>query len=309
MTPFRTAIVGTGRVAQAFGRLLADAGLPPVAVGGRTPAHAERAAAFISHLRPSGYGGQAHVRPTDYGGQAPAKASSIAEIPSLADHVLIAVSDAAIAAVADELARNGMSGGVALHTSGARGPQLLEPLAARGVSCGVIHPLQTIPEPALGVAALRGSTFGISGDDAAIEWARQLVEAAAGTPLRIRADAFGSYHAGAVMAGNAVIAAIDAAVVLLAAAGVEKRAALQAIRPLCLTSAQNALDIGPEAALTGPVQRGDADTVRAHVEALAGCPPYVADLYRASGHALVDIARRGGLAEQSALAIRKALDG
>jgi predicted short-subunit dehydrogenase-like oxidoreductase (DUF2520 family) len=288
MTRIRMAIVGTGRVAQAFGRLLADAGLPPLAVGGRTLVHAEHATLFISRTT---------------------KASSIAAIPSLADHVLIAVSDAAIRAVADELARGGMSGGVALHTSGAHGPELLDVLAARGVSCGVIHPLQTIADPTLGAAALRGATFGVSGNAAAIDWALQLVDAAEGIPLRIRANAFASYHAGAVMAGNAVIAAIDAAVVLLGAAGVEQRAALRAIGPLCLTSAQNALDIGPEAALTGPVQRGDAETVRAHVEALASCPPYVADLYRASGHALVEIAQRGGLAEQSALAIRRALDG
>lgn len=288
MTALRTAIVGTGRVAQAFGRLLTDAGLPPVAVGGRTLAHARNAASFIT---PS------------------VRASSIADIPSLADHVLIAVSDVAIAAVADELARGGMRGGVALHTAGAHGPDLLEPLAARGVSCGVIHPLQTIADPTLGAEALRGATFGVSGNASAIDWALQLVEAAAGIPLRIRANSFASYHAGAVMAGNAVIAAIDAAVVLLGAAGVEKRAALRAIGPLCLTSARNALDIGPEAALTGPVQRGDAETISAHVEALASCPPYVAALYRASGHALVDIAQRGGLAEQSALAIRKALDG
>lgn len=287
MISLRTAIVGTGRVAQAFGRLLTDAGLPPAAVGGRTRVHAEHAATFISRTT---------------------KASSIADIPSLADHVLIAVSDAAIPAVADELARGGMSGGVALHTSGAHGPELLEPLAARGVSCGVIHPLQTIADPTLGTAALRGATFGISGNDAAIDWALQLVEAAAGIPLRIRANSFASYHAGAVMAGNAVIAAIDAAVVLLGVAGVEQRAALRAIGPLCLTSAQNALDRGPEAALTGPVQRGDAETVRAHVEALAKCPPYVADLYRASGHALLEIARRRGLDATAAGAVEAALD-
>jgi predicted short-subunit dehydrogenase-like oxidoreductase (DUF2520 family) len=287
MTPLRTAIVGTGRVAQAFGRLLADAGLPPLAVGGRTLVHAEHAASFIARTT---------------------KASSIAAIPSLADHVLIAVSDAAIPAVADELARGGMSGGVALHTSGAHGPELLDVLAARGVSCGVIHPLQTIADPTLGAAALRGATFGVSGNAAAIDWALQLVDAAEGIPLRIRANAFASYHAGAVMAGNAVIAAIDAAVVLLGAAGVEQRAALRAIGPLCLTSAQNALDIGPEAALTGPVQRGDAETVRAHVEALAKCPPYVADLYRASGHALLEIARRRGLDATAAGAVEAALD-
>ena len=131
---------------------------------------------------------------------------------------------------------------------------------------------------------------------------------AAGTPLRIRDNGFASYHAGAVMAGNAVIAAIDAAVVLLGAAGVERGDALRAIRPLCLTSAQNALELGPEAALTGPVQRGDAETVRTHSAALADSPRYVADLYRASGRALLDIARRRGLNEAAARAVELALE-
>jgi predicted short-subunit dehydrogenase-like oxidoreductase (DUF2520 family) len=67
--------------------------------------------------------------------------------------------------------------------------------------------------------------------------------------------------------------------------------------------------MGPEAALTGPVQRGDAETIRAHVAALAGCPRPVADLYRASARVLVDIAQRQGLSQKSALAIERALEG
>ncbi len=307
MTVPRTAIVGTGRLAQAIGRLLADAGMPPLVVAGRTPSHAERAASFV-RLRRSGSGGLA-PSPSDSGGQASIKTARIGEVPALADHVLIAVSDDAIASVADELARGGLSSGVVLHTSGAHGPQLLASLAARGVSCGVLHPLQTIADPVRGVAALQGASFAVGGDAAAVEWAEQLVAAAGGTPLRIRARGFASYHAGAVMASNAVIAAIDAAVVLLGEAGVDERAALHAIRPLCLTSAQNALDIGPVAALTGPVQRGDAETIRTHIAALASSPRPVADLYRASGHALLDIARRRGLSQESAAAVELALSG
>lgn len=288
MTAQRTAIVGTGRVAQAFGRLLADAGMAPVAVAGRTGDHAHRAAAFIAPA----------VKPV-----------LIRDVPPLADHILIAVADDAIAAVAEELAASGMQGGIALHTSGAHGPQSLSALAAHGVSCGVLHPLQTVADPDRGVSALRGASFGIGGDPEAVEWAGQLVAAASGTPLRIREKGFAPYHAGAVMAGNAVIAAIDAAVALLGAAGIDRRAALQALRPLCLTSAQNAFEMGPEAALTGPVQRGDAETIRAHVAALAGCPRPVADLYRASTRALVDIARRRGLSQASALAVERAIEG
>jgi len=287
MTPRRTAIVGSGRVAQALGRLLAEAGLPPVAIGGRNAAHAERAASSISPR---------------------VKAVRIADVPAVADHVLIAVSDEAIVPVAEELAAAGMSAGVVLHTSGAHGPELLGALAARGVSCGVLHPLQTIADPVSGVAALKGASFAIGGDAEAIDWAGQLVMTAGGMSLRIRPKGFASYHAGAVMASNAVVAAIDAAVVLMGAAGVDRPAALKAIRPLCLTSAQNALEMGPEAALTGPVQRGDAETVRIHLEALENSPRYVADLYRASGRALLNIAQRRGLTEQSALAVKKALE-
>ena len=288
MTAPRTAIVGTGRVAQAFGRLLADAGLTPLAIAGRTADHAQRAAAFI----------------------APAtRAVRIQDVPPLADHILIAVADDAIETVAEELAGSGMRAGIALHTSGAHSPQSLSALAAHGASCGVVHPLQTLADRERGVVALRGASFGIGGDTAALEWAGQLVAAAGGTPLRIREKGFASYHAGAVMAGNAVIAAIDAAVTLLSAAGIDRRAALQALRPLCLTSAQNAFEMGPEAALTGPVQRGDAETIRAHVAALAGCPRPVAELYRASAHALVDIARRRGLSTASALAVERAIEG
>jgi predicted short-subunit dehydrogenase-like oxidoreductase (DUF2520 family) len=300
MTAPRTAIVGTGRVAQAFGRLLADAGFAPVAVAGRTIDHAHRAAAFIARSGPPD--GRHDERSV-------VKAALVRDVPSLADHILIAVADDAIATVAEALAANGMRGGIVLHTSGAHGPQSLNALADRGVSCGVMHPLQTIADPERGVVALRGASFGIGGDSAAVDWAGQLVAVAGGAPLRIREKGFASYHAGAVMAGNAVIAAIDAAVALLASAGIERRAALQALRPLCLTSAQNAFEMGPEAALTGPVQRGDAETIRAHVAALAGCPRPVADLYRASARVLVDIAQRQGLSQKSALAIERALEG
>ena len=61
----------------------------------------------------------------------------------------------AIPSIVDDLSDGGMRGGIALHTSGAHGPHLLDALAVRGVSCGVLHPLQTIADPELGVAALQ----------------------------------------------------------------------------------------------------------------------------------------------------------
>jgi predicted short-subunit dehydrogenase-like oxidoreductase (DUF2520 family) len=156
--------------------------------------------------------------------------------------------------------------------------------------------------------ALGGATYGVGGDADAIRWAEQIVDVAKGTPLRVPADGFASYHAGAVMAGNAVIAAVDAAVALMRAAGVDAASALSAVGPLCITSARNASEIGPDAALTGPVQRGDVRTIGRHVAALAACPPHVADLYRASARALLVISRRRGLGDASARAIEHALE-
>ena len=280
-------IVGTGRVAQALGRLLVDAGEPVVAIAGRTPAHTVGAAAFIG---PS-------VAPIGF-----------AELPAVASRLLISISDDAIEDVAVAIAAAGMRDGIALHTSGAHGPQLLHVLASAGVSCGVLHPLQTVATAERGVTALRGATYGLGGDREAARWAEDIVAVAGGTPLRVPADGFASYHAGAVMASNAVVAAVDAAITLMRAAGVDGTAALSAVGPLCVTSARNAGEIGPDAALTGPVQRGDARTVSSHVAALAGCPEHVAELYRASAHALLAISRRRGLNEASARAIEHALE-
>jgi predicted short-subunit dehydrogenase-like oxidoreductase (DUF2520 family) len=280
-------IVGTGRVARALGRLLVDAGEPVVAVAGRTAAHTHAAASFVGRS---------------------VGAVTIPDLPAVAGRILIAISDDAIEDAAAELAAAGAREGVALHTSGAHGPRLLDALAAAGVSCGVLHPLQTVATPERGIAALRGATYGVGGDVQATQWAEQIVAVVGGTALRVPADGFASYHAGAVMASNAVIAAIDAAVALMRVAGVDETAALRAVGPLCVTSARNASEIGPEAALTGPVQRGDVRTIRSHAAALAACPPYVADLYRASARALIAISRRRGLSEASARAIEHTLE-
>lgn len=279
-------IAGTGRLAQALGRVLAEAGMPVAAIAGRQAAASSSAASFIG---------------------ADVEAVAMTDLPSRAGRIIIAVSDGAIATVAGELARS-MRSGAALHTSGAHGPELLSPLAAVGVSCGVLHPLQTVPSADRGVQVLPGATFGIGGDGGAIAWAAEIVAALRGKALRIAPDGFPSYHAGAVMASNAVVAALDAAVALMGAAGVDRRAALDAVGPLCLASARNTIELGPEAALTGPIRRGDAATIAAHAGALRIAPKYVAELYRASARALLDISRRRGLTDASVGAIEEALE-
>ncbi len=104
------------------------------------------------------------------------------------------------------------------------------------------------------------------------------------------------------------MAVLDAAMILLAHAGVGRDDALRAIGPLARTSLQNALASGPQAALTGPVVRGDAATVAAHTEALRSVEPTVAKLYEASAMHLLQLARQRGLSDASVRAVELVLD-
>ncbi|MGE5486386.1 MAG: Rossmann-like and DUF2520 domain-containing protein [bacterium] len=284
MNPRTIGIAGAGRVGQALARLLRDAGQPVAAIASRTPGRALEGAAFAG---------------------AGVVAVTYAELPGCASHLIIAVPDSAIEPVAEQLAA-GAGSGVALHTCGARGPEALAALARKGVSCGTLHPLQTVSTPSQGVAAMRGIAFAVSGDGPALAWAREITALLGGETLEIREDARPLYHAAAVMASNYVVALAGAAQSLMAEAGVAPDRALRALAPLMRTALENAAAQGPEGALTGPIERGDAATVAAHLSALASTPE-VRALYREAGLYTLGIARRKGLAAGPAQAVERAL--
>jgi predicted short-subunit dehydrogenase-like oxidoreductase (DUF2520 family) len=282
-------IAGAGRMAQALGRLLVERGEPVAAVASRGES-AARAAEFIG------------------GG---VEAVSYKELPRRAGRILIAVADSAVPAVAgtlaEAMAEAGLSGGVALHTCGSLGPEALEPLADRGVSCGTIHPLQTVAAPGQGVAALPGSAFAVAGDTEALAWAERIAAILDGEPLRIAPKFRPVYHAAAVMASNYVVTLLDAAVILMGAAGITEDRALRAIAPLAKASLNNAADLGPLRALTGPIERGDSETVALHLNALEKEPESVRELYRSAGLHALDLARRRGLNEAAAKRVETVL--
>ena len=103
-------------------------------------------------------------------------------------------------------------------------------------------------------------------------------------------------------------AAIDAATVLMAQAGVPRRAALEAVGPLCRASVDNALRLGPAEALTGPVVRGDAGTVAAHLAAIGQAPASAAGLYRAAARHLLSLARERQLPPPALESLARVLD-
>jgi predicted short-subunit dehydrogenase-like oxidoreductase (DUF2520 family) len=281
-------IIGAGRIAQSLGRLLYRRGASVVALASRNQEAAEKASSFIG---------------------ANVQALCLAELASRADHLLIAVTDGALPEVAAQLSRLGFGGATVLHTSGNAGPGALQPLASCGIAVGVLHPLQTVPTPEAGLHSLPGSFFGVGGVDQARNWATALVALLHGRAVHIAPDAWPLYHAAAVMASNYQSALIDSALELLDLAGVPRDIALSALAPIVRSAMDNVLSAGPVAALTGPIQRGDAGTVRAHLVSLAKSEPETRQLYAAAGLRTLSVAQKQGLPQTAAAAVRATLKG
>jgi predicted short-subunit dehydrogenase-like oxidoreductase (DUF2520 family) len=280
----RTAIVGTGKVAQSLGRAMAECGWTVDAIAGRDPERTRNAAEFVGTT-----------------------AVSMETVGTRFEHAIIAVSDGAIESVAAALARTGMQSGIAVHTSGSKGSEALSALSQRGVACASMHPLQTIAEPESGTAALRSCYFALTGAACAIEFADTVARCIGAKTFCVDAANRPLYHSAAVLASNYVCGLLDASVAVLESIGISRDRALDAIRPLFEAAARNSASMGPEEALTGPIARGDVETVHAHVRALAAMNAEIAALYGATGLHVVRMAQRRGLSRAKATEIAAAL--
>ena len=223
-----------------------------------------------------------HGRRADRGvtaGRLPATANG-------ADVIMVTVRDGQIDGALREIADAVESRPVVLHASGSTAPPALDELRRRGHAAGTFHPLVPIAEPVHAAERLRGAWIGIDGDATALECARAIASSIGASTLVIPAGEKPRYHAAAVLASNfpAVLAGIAAQ--LMGDAGVAHSDARSAVTALLRASVANLHEGEPAAVLTGPIVRGDVETVRAHLKALAGDPDVIA-VYRALSRAAV----------------------
>lgn len=216
--------------------------------------------------------------------------------------VILAVPDDAISDTAADLAAAGQAppGCTVLHLAGALSTDVLGPLHAAGYAIGSLHPLQTVADPWSGSDRLAGSTFALAGEPAALAAGRRLVSAIGGRTLVIPPQQRPIYHAAAVFASNYLVAMTGAMVRLLAQAGVDTDDAVPALLPLLRGTLENIEQLGISAALTGPIARGDLDTIRLHLSRLS---PDERELYCALGRETLRLARDAGLDGQRAAEI------
>jgi predicted short-subunit dehydrogenase-like oxidoreductase (DUF2520 family) len=192
---------------------------------------------------------------------------------------------------------------VVLHLSGLLDRTALESLAPTGAGLGSFHPLQTVADPLTAYARLLGSYAGIEGDARAEREGEALATSLGMHPVRLTREAKPAYHAGAVFASNFVVALAGVAERLARSAGVPPDEAPRLDLPLLRGAVAN-LDAGPAGALTGPILRGDVDTIAAHLAALG---PNDGELYRQLGLATLPLAEQAGLSPEAASRVRELL--
>jgi predicted short-subunit dehydrogenase-like oxidoreductase (DUF2520 family) len=218
--------------------------------------------------------------------------------------VILAVPDDAIRTLAHGIARAVTASQVVLHLSGVQGQEALEPLGPTGAALGSLHPLQTITDPERAPQRLRGAWAAVEGTPAAIAAAERLASDVGMYPFRITASAKPLYHAGAVFASNYFVVVEAVAQRLLRQAGLSDADAWAALRPLVEGTLENLIRRHPDGALTGPVARADAVTIRRHLASLTGDD---AALYRSLGRAALELAQRQGMDQRSAARVAEAL--
>jgi predicted short-subunit dehydrogenase-like oxidoreductase (DUF2520 family) len=214
-------------------------------------------------------------------------------LPSEYDLVLVAVPDDVLPDAAAALATRGLRATVpVLHTSGSRGAEVLAPLAALGHPIGSVHPLAAVSDPVRGADRLRGAYWGVEGDAAAAGAAERIVHALDGHVLRVGPGGKTLYHAAAVFASNYAVALLSVAEGLMMRGGADPTDARAALAALAAGAVRNVAEAGPAAALTGPIARGDAETVALHLSRLSADERAV---YSVLGREALRLARAGGL--------------
>jgi len=244
----RLVIVGAGLVGRALGKALREGGIPVARVISRSRRRAQQACRFIGEGQPV----------TDPGEAGAGNLLMLATI----DRVL--ASTAERIAAAGELPR----GSIAFHCSGAFPGAAIAALERRGARVGSLHPLQTFASPEEAMMLLPGSSFAVEGDRTVVPVLSALARLVGGKPVKIAAEDKALYHAAAAVTSNCLVAVALLGTEMLGAVPAFSKDPFGPLKSLLRGTIRNLERLGPEQALTGPIVRGDIETVQEHVAAL-----------------------------------------
>ena len=211
----------------------------------------------------------------------------VADMSADLDFVVLCVRDRQISVLVNEVVkRDGFRWGtVVCHTAGALSADVLAPIRKVGCLPLAWHPLQTFTGDE-DADLLKGITFGIDGDPKAVRVGEKLAQALGGKPFRVPPELRPLYHLGGVFACNLMTALIGVSQDLLKEVGMDERRSLEALAPLIRATAQNISRKGLPDAITGPLKRGDVETIAAHLKVLER-HPLAGEIYRVLSRSLL----------------------
>lgn len=287
-------IVGAGRVGRTLGHRLRKLGWRIGAIVTRSPSTARAAVRAIGAGTPASFHSlgtsNAAFRGSAFQGRrrgGPQKGALAPDaISLLAAHVvLFTTPDDALPSIVHSLAQMGGSswrGKIVLHTSGTLDRTALAPLARLGAATGSLHPMQAFSGTIL--PKLTGITFAIEGDAKARRAAQAIARELGGSPVIIASRDKPVYHATAVLTCGSAYPLIESSLQMLEHMGFTRRRALHTLLPLTRQMLDNVERLGPRAAWTGPLSRGDYAIIAKHAKALRRYPREIREAYAALAH-------------------------
>ena len=268
----RVGVIGTGRAGSVIGAALHRVGHEVVAVA---------AVSELSRLRAQALLPDVPIVDIDH-------------VVAACDLVLVAIPDDALAGLLEGLAASGSvkPGQFWVHLSGRYGTDVMAPVVALGALPLAIHPVMSFTGTSMDLQRLEECPFGVTAPDELRSAAEALVIEIGGDPIWVPEDKRVLYHAALAFGSNYLITLVAQSAALLSQAGIEEPR--RVLAPLLSASLDNAVRLGDQA-LTGPVARGDAASVKAHLEVLTEQSELAGSSYRALARVTADRAVEAGL--------------
>lgn len=280
----KTGFIGAGTTGTALAVSLSRKRWPVVAVSSRSLSSAQRLAKLVPDCQVY---------------------HTAQELADAVDLVFITTPDDAIARVCGEIQwREGHS---VAHCSGAHSVDVLEAARKAGAAVGSFHPLQTFANTERAMENLPGSTFALEAEEPLLSTMKQLAVLLRGSWLELKPGDKVLYHAAAVFACNYLVTLLKVALDLWQEFGVSSKEATRALLPLLAGTVNNIGSIGLPGCLTGPVARGDLDTIERHMTALEARNPSILTIYRELGLQTVPVALAKGKIDKQKADEMKAL--
>lgn len=230
----------------------------------------------------------------------------VPEFEDLGDIVFLTVPDDAIEALAEQLARKStaLKDKNFVHCSGALSSEVLLPLKSKGALTASFHPIASITPK---TETFQDIWFDMEGDSSLLDLINSIAEDLGAQTLKINAEHKVLLHAAAVSASNYLVVLANLTAGIASNAGISEEQTIQAFLPLMKTSITNIEQLGIAKALTGPIARGDVQTISMHLQQLEKFPE-IASLYKTLGRGAVELARQGSVDPESLKQIKKILN-